>query len=38
MCMLGPKFNSRMVHFFSSTNNIIIAVCNNVGTLFDHGA
>jgi hypothetical protein len=23
MCVLGPGFNSRMVHFFSSTNNII---------------
>jgi len=22
-CVLGPRFNSRMVHFFSSTNNII---------------
>ena len=23
MCVLGPGFNLRMVHFFSSTNNII---------------
>jgi len=23
MCVLGPGFNSCVVHFFSSTNNII---------------